>query len=613
MQFESPSNQQFISQAIYADFSKSDSPLAQDEINRLPRMVQHYMKEVNQVNRNMPAQMMNREVMRACSQHILNKREREQATPVSSGETGLLMDTARRFEKIQQDRNSFMKKEVPPAPNFLIEASEDKTNAMELFQRQKSMRDEEMKVATQSQTVKSQLQFHPPTVNHFEMLSSGNDGSMTMPGRGAGFTNDSPMTRYVHGDIRGMSQNGDMTLAIPPSIYPNLQQDILQRKDDILTYKENEYNLFINSIDRNWYYDTPLNFQVRKENRYDYTINFSTANNIAGFAITPAAQIKFKNIVRVELVKAIIPTESIDVFKTRYMSGGTAKTTFAGGSTILSFPYLIVRVEELESNNYGTNSNIDSTFGIIQYDNKWSSEHEDYREYNLNQSKLTNPGYACMIPKFMKCQRIFHPTPLSTLQKMTVRIERPDGTLVNTEMDTFDFIKVFMTNIENLPSGYFYSGTNPYKDAPVNEYIVLESAELFRATNAIAGDRIYVKGFRFPDTFVSGTQELRDAFKSFINRVDGHVVSGVMGLAGSIITEEPNAIGYSKFIIIPSEVDVKNGIYVDYSTLSGGLAGLQLVKPIACRGINGNRQVQVVFRIITREIDSSSRIRADIL
>lgn len=594
MQFESPSNQQFIAQAIYTDFSKSDSPLAQDEINRLPRMVQHYMKEVRQVNGNMPAQMMNREVMRACVQQILNKREREQV-PASSGENALLMDTARRFEQIQQDRNSFMKKDVPPAPNFLIEATEDKTNAMELFQRQKAMRDEEMKLATQTQTAKSQLQFHPPTVNHFEMLSSDvRDISLTKESRFA-----------------MPSQNGDMTLAIPPPIYPNLQQELLPRKDDILTYKENEYNLFINSIDRNWYYDTPLNFQVRKENRYDYTVNFSTANNITGFTITPAAQIKFKNIVRVELVKAIIPTESIDVFKTRYMSGGSAKTTFAGGSTVLSFPYLIVRVEELESNNYGTNSNIDSTFGIIQYDNKWSSEHEDYREYNLNQTTLINPGYACMIPKFMKCQRVFHPTPLSTLQKMSVRIERPDGTLVNTEMDTFDFIKVFMSSV--LPVGYSYSGTNPYASAPANEYIVLESAELFRATNAIAGDRIYVKGFKFPSTFTDGTQTLRDMFVSFINRVEGHVVSGVMGLNGSTITEEPNAIGYSKFIIIPGQVDLAAGIYVNYSILADGLAGLQLIKPIACRGINGNRQVQVVFRIITREIDSSSRIRADIL
>jgi hypothetical protein len=596
MQFESPSNQQFIAQAIYTDFSKSDAPLAQDEINRLPRMVMHYMKEVRQVNNGMPAQMMNREVMRACMQQILSMREKGQAqqaqaqvqAPASSGGDGLMMDTARRFEQIQQDRNSFMKKEVPPAPNFLIEASEDKTNAMELFQRQKTMRDEEMKLATQTQAAKSQLKFNPPTVNHFEMISSD-----------------------IRENIFPKDQNGDMTLAISPPMYPNLQQDLLPRKDDILTYKENEYNLFINSIDRNWYYDTPLNFQVRKENRYDYTVNFSTANNIAGFTITPAAQIKFKNIVRIELVKAIIPTESIDVFKTRYMSGNQAKTTFAGGSTILSFPYLIVRVEELESNNYGTNSNIDSTFGIIQYDNKWSSDHEDYREYNINQTTLTNPGYACMIPKFMKCQRIFHPTPLSTLQKMTVRIERPDGTLVNTEMDTFDFIKIFMSTV--LPTGYDYSNSNAYHNAPANEYVVLETAELFRATNAIAGDRIYVKGFKFPDNFNGGSIDLRASFTAFINRVEGHIVSAVMGLTNGNITEEPSAIGYSKFIIIPGEVNVKTGSYIDYNSLANGLKDLSLVKPISCRGINGNRQVQVVFRIITREIDSSSRIRADIL
>jgi hypothetical protein len=217
-----------------------------------------------------------------------------------------------------------------------------------------------------------------------------------------------------------------------------------------------------------------------------------------------------------------------------------------------------------------------------------------------------------MIPKFMKCQRIFHPTPLSTLQKMTVRIERPDGTLLNTEMDTFDFIKIFMSTV--LPAGYSYSNTNPYHDAPANEYIVLEATDLFRATNAIAGDRIYVKGFKFPDNFAGGSIDVRSSFIAFINRVEGHIVSGVMGLAdNNKLSEEPNAVGYSKFIVIPGEVNVKTGSYVDYSSIASGLAGLELVRPIACRGINGNRQVQVVFRIITREVDSSSRIRADIL
>jgi hypothetical protein len=194
---------------------------------------------------------------------------------------------------------------------------------------------------------------------------------------------------------------------------------------------------------------------------------------------------------------------------------------------------------------------------------------------------------------------------------MSIRIERPDGTLVNSEMDTFDFIKVFMRT--QLPTGYAWSATNAYKDAAENEYIILESTELFRATNAIAGDRIYVKGFRFPEGFVGGTSEIRDKFVSFINRTEGHIVSAVLGLTGGQITEEPNTIGYSKFMIIPGLVDLAAGSYYNFSALAGGLAGLSLVKPIACRGINGNRQVQVVFRIITREIDSSSRIRADIL
>jgi hypothetical protein len=591
--FESPANQQFIQQALYNDFSKRD-PLDQEELDRLPRMIAHYMREVKSVNGNQPVTLLNREVMRACAQQILNARGVRIPAASQENNDQLMMDTARRFEQLQSERNSFMKRDTPPAPNFLLEATEEKSNAMEMFQRQKAMRDEEMKQATITATQKSAVPFH-----------------IQSPGTPAGFQSV---------DIRASPH-----MAMNQS--PFLQQDILQRKEEVLSYKENEYNLFINSIDRNWYYDTPLNFNTKKENRYDFMVNFSPANNINSFTITPAAQIKFKNISRIELVKAIIPTEAVDVFKTRYIDNGEVKTTFTGGTTILSFPYLIVRVEELESNNYGTNSHIDSTFGMIQYDNKWSSEHLDYREYGINSTTLTNPGYVCMIPKFMKCQRVYHPTPLSTLQKMTIRLERPDGTIVNADMDTFDFLKVCMiSNLsENIvdPDGHTYnaifSDTNPFKASPGNEYIVLESTQLFRATNAIAGDRLYIKGFRFPAEFDSGTPELRDKFTQFINRVEGHIIAAAQGYTKDetnrnyIITPEPNSLGYAKYIIIPGLPDIGNGSFIDFSSIADGLSTLTLTKPIACRGINGNRQVQLVFRIITREIDSSSHIRSDIV
>jgi hypothetical protein len=264
---------------------------------------------------------------------------------------------------------------------------------------------------------------------------------------------------------------------------------------------------------------------------------------------------------------------------------------------------------------------------MIQYDNKWSSEHLDYREYGINSTTLTNPGYVCMIPKFMKCQRVYHPTPLSTLQKMTIRVERPDGTIVNSDMDTFDFLKVCMiSNLsENIadPDGRTYSAifadTNPFKGSPGNEYIVLESTELFRATNAIAGDRLYIKGFKFPTGFNDGSNELWDKFTQFINRVEGHIIAAAQGYVKNTtnrtyeITAEPNSLGYAKYIIIPGLPNIATGSFVDFSSIAVSLSTLALTKPAACRGINGNRQVQLVFRIITREIDSSTHIRSDII
>jgi hypothetical protein len=144
-----------------------------------------------------------------------------------------------------------------------------------------------------------------------------------------------------------------------------------------------------------------------------------------------------------------------------------------------------------------------------------------------------------------------------------------------------------------------------------NEYVILESSSVFRATNVVAGDRIYIQGFSFPSSFVGGTPLIRDEFVRFINRKEGHIVSAVQGLSPTnTITDAPNVLGYSKFIVIEGLPVISSGTYYDFSSISSSLKTHQ---PSNCRGINANRQVQLVFRIITRDIDSSTRIRPDIV
>ena len=577
--FESAANQQLIVNTIVKDFANSD-PLSDEEYARLPRMIKHYMGQVREVHGNKPVTLLNHEVMRACVQQLLTMRDTRPA-PAAPADP-MMVDTSRRFEQIQTERNAFMKRDTPPAPNFMIEANEDRTSAMELFQRAKAARDEEMKLNAEKNAV-------------FQAQSAGSPAPVYQPSFQPMNTRDSLVLGQgqAHADIRDIIRQPQ----------PTLQQDILQRKTDVLSYKENEYNLFINSADRNWFVDTELNYATKKENRYDFSVSFNPANNRHGFSITPEAQIKFKNISRVELVKAIIPNESIDIFKTQYATD--SRTTFDSGVNVLSLPYLMVRVDELDSNNYGTNNGIDAAFGLIQYDNKWNPETVDYREYS-NSVQIANPGYVCMIPKFIKCQRVYDPTPLSTLQRMSVRIERPDKTLVNGDMDTFDFNRIFLAS-DAAAAGYGYAAGNPFGTVAGSDYLMLESKSVFNGASVIAGDRIYIKGYQIAG---ASTAQQR-TFMDFVNRAEGHVVSAVQGLGvgGVTITEKPNKLGYSKFIVIQGIPNVDAGDYEDLSAIATDIRGVQA----CCRGLNGSRQVQLVFRITTKEIDSSSHLRPDII
>ena len=125
------------------------------------------------------------------------------------------------------------------------------------------------------------------------------------------------------------------------------QQDILIRQEDVLSYKENEFNLHVYSADRNWFSNTT-------QNRYNFTVNFDPANNSSGFAFAPTAAIKFKNIVRIELVKTILPIEGIDIIQTRSVVSNVVSYGTSLNTNILSFPYLNIRIPELDNNNYGT-------------------------------------------------------------------------------------------------------------------------------------------------------------------------------------------------------------------------------------------------------------------
>lgn len=575
--FQSQQNQALLCQVLSKDFANRGlGALSNDETNRLPRMVKHYMAEVGRVKGEAPVSILNKEVLKACAMQIISvRRELESTATVVDEDTdivaalgmggqqqqqqqgspeALFHDTSRRFETLQQQRNDLVKRDTPAPPDFRVSLEEDKQldAPIKMFEAAKAARDREMALADA----------------------------------------DALSTVGPLGDVRPRMPDRDPALIIK-NVERSLQQDVLIRKDDVLTYKENEFNLFVNSIDRNWYQDSGTRFNETKQNRYNFVVNFDPANNRQGLGITPASQRKFRNIVRIELIKVIVPAEPIETIVS--VAAGPVYTTNLG-ITPLTLPYVVLHVDELEGNNYGTNNDIDNAFAIVHFDGKWGGDQT---------LPIVTPGFIGMIPKFMKAQRIYHPTPLATLQKLTVQLQRPDGTSVSPIQDTFDLNKIYLNT--SLPSTYTVAAGNLFPTAlSGNQYIFLQVFNGFDASVFSVGDRVNIQGVS-----ISGAGDLSQCqnINDWLNRKEGHVVVAIQYQDGTDLENGYSSTARATTLVIQTQRS-SSGTYPDFSSNSfnSELAALNIS---STRIINASRQVQCVFRVITRELDSQNRVRAD--
>ena len=391
------------------------------------------------------------------------------------------------------------------------------------------------------------------------------------------------------------------------------QQMIITREPESMEYKENELNLFVYSGDRDWISNS-------SETRYDFSVNFDPGNGVKGLRLSPTSTAKFRNIVRVELVKAIMPGESVDSLVTRTYSGSAFTYSNAYNFNVLSFPYVQVRIPELDNNVYGTNQGLNSAFGVLQYDANWI--------YDTN-----NPvarGYLAMIPKFLKCQKTYTPTPLATLQKLSFRFERPDGDLVSTVADTLDIQSINSSKAIVATAAMPYGYDSAVENGTGSAYYFIRTSTFFNVYTVQKGDRIIVKNLKWstaPGT--SAAVQLQD-FLTFVQDDGGLLVVDIGytdagGAFSTIATGAANKQGYCNYIIVRGKfTDPTTGTLqtsslggLGDSSTPGSLTGDTLSEYLDSnnlstgRLLNQSHQVQVALRIITREMDSTSVLRPD--
>jgi len=422
----------------------------------------------------------------------------------------------------------------------------------------------------------------------------------------------------------------------PPQLAPR-PQDYIIPQEDVVKYRETEYNVFITSSDRNWLLNN-------SENRYNFSVIFNTGNTTGALGYNSAVQQRFRNIQRIEFVKAIVPIESLTAL-VRIPAAGSYDTSRV--VNIFSLPFASVRIAELNNNSFSTNPDEDNTFAIVQYDTTWSSDLYVPQSYLPSTSAAfgnipaDKTGYTGFIPKFLKTQRVYTPTPLATLNRLTIRMERHNTELISPDPDVFFISRIQLSDLITNFGGTGTTTDNTNYSSVTgtnteNPYIFIKTTNFFLFSAISEGDIINIQGCT---VMPSGTFTASGAvdFTDFINKSEGHyvVATGYINVSGgnSTINLGRNNAGYCNVIIIRNRFDnpattggtTRNQgpsyfggfLSQEENATSGSTAGLtSILNTVAtvqtgCALINTSRQTNFVLRIITRDMDSTSNIRPD--
>ena len=359
---------------------QGQSDLPEKAEKRLISVLNHYMKEVGRSNPGRKIQELNREVLRETltSMDSWLRRGDDRDDNRQSESERLFSNVSKELGVLQQERSALQNAAPAIKPDFRDKVEEDVIDPMALFEKARLQREKEGMVVKK------------PSAQAPELI----------------LRDDSPEYK------------------IPQT----LPQDTIIRQQDVIKYKEIEYNIFLNSGDRNWITNST-------ENRFNFSVNFNVGNNGNTLAYSPSLQERFRNITRVETVKVITSLESLDTIVQVNSSGAY---TSSPSVSALSFQYVAMRIAELNTNGFGTNQRLDNSFAIMHQDTQWTSD---------TTANSANKGYVSLAPKYLKCQKIYAPTPLGSLNKLSIRLERPDGTLLSTSSDVLAVQQIVFSEI----------------------------------------------------------------------------------------------------------------------------------------------------------------------
>ncbi len=385
--------------------------------------------------------------------------------------------------------------------------------------------------------------------------------------------------------------NNDMTLA-------KMQEELVKlQRDTQPKYIEKVHYININSVDRQW--------EKNAESRFQFQVKFNQSSTFEGAGISQL----YKNVVSVELVSAILPMDSsIIPFDTRLYNG------------LMKYPYLLLRIDELDSVFRGTNNWVDRAFSTLLFDKVFFSSILSTEYISGTTTSIVNSipkqgftseynrGFMKYNPAYFEKKK-FYNNPLASLNRMTISITDPRGNFINTQSDVLiSNIVVFTGTLNTIGSTLEIGASNAYPFSTQSSFKMIKIQTTTNFSNRLfrIGDRIVMRDFASNVSLATKNS----LFNSFMNRVEGHTIINLeLETNGNANTNNRGFIS-NLYISPPGTMDATNHT-VDPATYydDSNSAILNLSGAVQGTLINIDLQTHLLFRIVTRDPDTSTTLQ----
>ena len=415
--------------------------------------------------------------------------------------------------------------------------------------------------------------------------------------------NNKYQNNVLDGINERMVNENDAGYAIPPQIKSQLQDKIqVAQRTEQPKYIETTHYISVSSADRDWY-------SASSENRYKYQVKFAQAYDPEVTFQGANINRNIRNVVSIEPVVALLP---IDAFVSTYDTRLYLCTT--------KYPYLLLHIDEMDGVFSGTNSSTDRAFSTLIYDKMFHTDVLSSYYAASNAASATSNGIVVSNPAisfanefkrgFIKYnpayfeKKKFYNNPLSSINKLTITVTDNRGFNFNAYNDVVGTSNIAFVDYNNDATNLAITPTigYPYNNPATQPAIPSAPATPLKMLKITLTNTVSNRLFRIGDAIqIYGVTNT--AYKAFLERPEGHIIVNTQ-IENNTASANKSFIQYL-YIAPPGEyntaytsADHVDG-YVDGSTtdnLSGDNAKL----------INLDLQTNIMFRIVTRDVDVSS-------